>query len=72
MPPKRDVSTQNLPWLPSTDLRLNTETNILEPIVNMWGYCKKRPYGLSQDMLLSVAIYVCQRHASALAGKNLK
>ena len=34
MPPKRDVSTQNLPWLPSTDLRLNTDTNILEPIVN--------------------------------------
>ena len=34
MPPKRDVSTKNLPWLPSTDLRLNTDTNILEPIVN--------------------------------------
>ena len=34
MPPKRDISMQNLPWLPSTDLRLNTDTNILEPIVN--------------------------------------
>ena len=35
MPPKRDVSTQNLPWLLGTDLRLNTETNKLESVVNM-------------------------------------
>ena len=35
MPPKRDVSTQNLPWLPGTDLRLNTETNKLESVVSM-------------------------------------
>ena len=35
MPPKRDVSTQNLTWLPGTDLRLNTETNKLESVVSM-------------------------------------
>ena len=35
MPPKRDVSTQNLHWLLGTDLRLNTETNKLESVVSM-------------------------------------
>ena len=35
MPPKRDVSTKSLPWLPGTDLRLNTETNKSECVVNM-------------------------------------
>ena len=35
MPPKRDVSTQNLPWLPGTDLRFNTEANKLESVVSM-------------------------------------
>ena len=35
MPLKRDISTQNLPWLSSTDLRLNTEKNKLESVVNM-------------------------------------
>ena len=36
---------QNLPWLPGTDLRLNTATNKLESVVSIWGCCKKRPYG---------------------------
>ena len=34
---KRDVSTQNLPWLHGIDLRLNTETNKLESVVNSDG-----------------------------------
>ena len=36
MPPKRDVSTQNLLWLPGDDSRLNKEMNKLESIVNMY------------------------------------
>ena len=35
MPPKRDISMQNLPWLPGTDLRLNMAMNKLESIINM-------------------------------------
>ena len=34
---KRDVSTQNLPWLYGIDLQLNTETNKLESVVNSDG-----------------------------------
>ena len=32
MPPKRDISTLNLLWLPGTDLRLDMETNKLESV----------------------------------------
>ena len=32
---KRDVNTQNLLWLRSTDLRLNMETNKLESVVSV-------------------------------------
>ena len=32
---KRDINTQNLPWLRSTDLQLNMEANKLESAVSV-------------------------------------
>ena len=55
MPPKRDISTHIFPWLPGTDLRVITEMNNFESVVNMESICyccdsAVRGYHIYQDI----------------------